>query len=148
VPTLVVKSKKTTMKTRTYSELVFHSSFEDRYEYLALRGEVGKSTFGYDRWLNQRFYTSHQWRRLRSYVISRDRGCDLGVLGYEIHDRIYIHHMNPMTVKHIIDGDESVLDPEFLITTTHRTHNAIHYGDQSLLRKPYVARKAGDTKLW
>ena len=134
--------------TRSYSEMVLHSSFEDRFEYLSLRGQVGASTFGFDRHLNQRFYTSRQWKDLRNYVIVRDRGCDLGVLGFEIHDRVYIHHMNPMTVEDLVHGEESVLDPEFLITTTHRTHNAIHYGDRNLLPKQYSPRKPNDTKLW
>lgn len=133
---------------RTYSELIRVSSFEDRYDYLALRGAVGMETFGYDRWLNQQFYTSRQWKNLRSFVISRDEGCDLAVPGFEIHDRIYIHHMNPMTVEDLTHGNEDVLDPEFLISTTHRTHNAIHYGDKNLLPKQYVPRRPNDTKLW
>lgn len=133
---------------RTYSELIRVSSFEDRYDYLALRGAVGMETFGYDRWLNQRFYTSRQWKNLRSFVISRDEGCDLAVPGFEIHERIYIHHMNPMTVEDLTHGNEDVLDPEFLISTTHRTHNAIHYGDKNLLPKQYVPRRPNDTKLW
>lgn len=133
---------------RTYSELSMIDDFEERYKYLALNGQVGAATFGYDRWMNQRFYTSREWRSLRHHVIARDEGCDLGVLGYEIHDRIYIHHMNPMSVEDIVHGDESILDPEFLISTTHRTHNAIHYGDEKLLPRPLVDRRPGDTKLW
>lgn len=136
------------MRIRTYSELAQLSSFEDRYDYLALRGEVGTSTFGFDRYLNQSFYTSYAWRNIRSHVIARDYGCDLGVKGYEIHDRVYIHHMNPMTVEDIVHGNEDVLDPEFLITTTHRTHNAIHFGDKNLLPKEFVPRRPNDTKLW
>lgn len=136
------------MRIRSYSELRQIDDFEDRYEYLALRGEVGASTFGFDRYLNQRFYRSTEWRHIRSHIIARDQGCDLGVIGYEIHDRIYIHHMNPMTSKELEAGDESIIDPEFLISTTHRTHNAIHYGDKNLLPKLLVERRPGDTKLW
>lgn len=133
---------------RTYSELRRLTDFEERYKYLALRGSVGHSTFGFDRYINQQFYTSTQWRQIRHHVIARDLGCDLGVEGYEIHDRIYIHHMNPMTVDDITHGEDSILNPEFLISTTHRTHNAIHYGDERLLPRPLTERRSGDTKLW
>lgn len=136
------------MKIRTYSELRRLDTFEDRYDYLQLRGEVGRSTFGFDRYLNQRFYTSREWKQVRNQVIARDEGLDLGIDGYEIYDRIIIHHMNPMTVDDIQHGDDDILDPEFLITTTHDTHNAIHYGDRNLLRQPLVERHRGDTKLW
>lgn len=137
-----------TMRTRCYSELAQIDTFEARYEYLALRAGVGIETFGFDRYLNQQFYTSRLWKDARSFVIVRDNGCDLGVPGYEIHDRVYIHHMNPLTEEDLIHGDEAIIDPEFLITTTHRTHNAIHYGDKSLLPKDFVPRRPGDTKLW
>ena len=133
---------------RTYSELRRLETFEDRFKYLALRGDVGRSTFGFDRYINQQFYTSSQWRNLRDHVIVRDNGCDLGVEGYEIHSRLYIHHMNPLTAKDVSSGDPRILDPEFLITTTHLTHNAIHYGDERLLPRPLAARRPGDTKLW
>ena len=133
---------------RTYSELRRLPTFEERYDYLVLHGEVGKSTFGFDRYVNQQFYTSTEWRQLRHFIIARDNGCDLGIPGHDIHDRIIIHHMTPMTVAHIEDGDASILDPEYLISTTFRTHNAIHYGDKRLLPKPHVPRKLGDTKLW
>lgn len=133
---------------RRYSELRRLSSFEERFEYLQLKGAVGRSTFGFDRYINQQFYTSTQWRQVRDRVIARDLGMDLGVDGYEIFDRIIIHHMNPMTAEDIEHGDSDILDPEFLITTTHRTHNAIHYGDARLLPKPLVDRRPGDTKLW
>jgi len=133
---------------RTYSELRRLSSFEDRYEYLRLRGSVGRSTFGFDRYLNQRFYTSTQWRQVRQHVIARDEGLDLGVSGYEIYDKILIHHMNPITSDEIVHGEEDILNPEFLISTTHKTHNAIHYGDASFLVKPFTERRPGDTKLW
>lgn len=134
--------------TRRYSELASISGFEDRFEYLALHGEVGLATFGYDRWMNQRFYTSREWRTLRSHIIVRDNGCDLGVKGFEIHERAYIHHMNPMTVVNLAHGTGDILDPEFLITTSHRTHNAIHYGDKNLLPQQYKPRSPNDTKLW
>jgi len=133
---------------RTYRELRRLRTFEERFRYLSLRGEVGQSTFGFDRYINQQFYTSSQWRHVRNQLIVRDNDCDLGIEGYEIHDRVIVHHMNPMTADDIIDGDERILDPEFLVTTTHLTHNAIHYGDESLLRKPFVERKRGDTQLW
>jgi hypothetical protein len=136
------------MKTRTYGELRRLDTFEERFRYLSLSGTVGESTFGFDRYINQAFYRSTEWRRARDKVIVRDMGCDLGVEGYEIHERIYIHHMNPMTVDQIAHGDSDILDPEFLIATTHDTHNAIHYGDESLLRKPLVERQRGDTRLW
>lgn len=136
------------MTIKTYTELLRFNTFRDRFRYLALRGEVGKSTFGYDRWMNQGFYTSRQWRDMREYVIARDEGLDLGAIGHDIHTQICVHHMNPMTPDDLIHGDPSVLDPEFLITTCHTTHNAIHYGDESLLPRPFVPRRAGDTKLW
>lgn len=136
------------MMIRRYSELCRINDFEERYHYLSLRGEVGKSTFGFDRYINQQFYTSREWRQLRHHVITRDNGCDLGIDGYEIHSGLIIHHMNPMKRDDISHGDSSILDPEFLITTTHRTHNAIHYGDEKLLSRPFVERQFGDTKLW
>lgn len=136
------------MILRTYSELNSISTFEGRFRYLALRGTVGAPTFGFERYINQQFYTSRQWKHIRNHVIARDEGCDLGIEGYEVFDRIVIHHMNPMTIDDISNGDESILDPEFLITTTHKTHNAIHYGDERQLPRPFVERKPGDTKLW
>jgi len=136
------------MKTRTYSELERIDTFEERYRYLSLQGVVGNSTFGFDRYMNQRFYTSREWRQIRDHIIARDVGLDLGMPGYEIYDKIIIHHMNPMTADDIEDGNSDILDPEFLITTTHQTHMAIHYGDESLLAKPLVERRRGDTKLW
>lgn len=133
---------------RTYRELKRRNTFEERFEYLALRGSVGTTTFGFDRYINQRFYGSRQWQDARQAVIVRDLGRDLGVEGYDIHAQILIHHMNPITAADIQEGDESILDPEFLITTTHQTHNAIHYGDSSLLPRPMVERTPGDTRLW
>lgn len=137
-----------TLMIRTYSDLIKRSTFEDRFKYLSLRGDVGRSTFGFDRYLNQNFYRSSEWKHLRHYVILRDEGRDLGIEGYEIHGQLLIHHMNPLDVKDIVDKTDLLLDPEFLITTTHRTHNAIHYGDESLLPRPLVERRRGDTKLW
>lgn len=136
------------MTIRTYSELLRRDTLEERFEYLALGGRVGQETFGFDRYLNQQFYTSRQWRQVRNHVIARDIGRDLAVDGHEIHERIYIHHMNPMTVEDIVSGDPRILDPEFLISVTHRTHNAIHYGDRGLLPKALVERSPGDTMLW
>lgn len=136
------------MKIRTYSEFRRLETFEERFKYLALRGEVARSTFGFDRHINQKFYVSSQWRNLRNHIIVRDLGRDLGVEGYEIPGGIYIHHMNPMTMKDIEHGNPDILDPEFLITTTHKTHNAIHYGDERLPVQSFVERTPGDTKLW
>lgn len=136
------------MKVRSYSEVREFDTFEDRFNYLKLGGSVGHSTFGFDRWINQNFYQSWEWKRVRRDVIARDEGCDLGVPGYEIHGSLLIHHLNPMDSNDIVHGEEWILNPEFLITTTHRTHNAIHYGDESLLRVQFVERKRGDTKLW
>jgi hypothetical protein len=133
---------------RTYSELLQYRTFEDRFQYLSLRGNVGESTFGFDRWLNQQFYTSRQWRDLRHHIIVRDDGCDLAVPGLEIRVRPIIHHMNPLTVDDIVHGTDDALDPEFLILVSHQTHNAIHYGDASLLPRPVIPRAPGDTKLW
>ena len=133
---------------RSHSELTRFDTFEERFRYLALRGGVGHATFGFDRYLNQRFYASRQWKQIRNHVITRDMGCDLGVDGFEIHSRLIIHHMNPMDSDDIIHGDPSILDPEFLITTTHQTHNAIHYGDEGQLPRKLTPRRPGDTKLW
>ena len=135
-------------KIRSYSELIQFKTFLERYEYLSLRATVGCETFGFNRWINQQFYTSREWRSLRQKIIVRDNGCDLGVEGYEIHSRLIIHHVNPLTEADIVHGTRWALDPEFLISTTHDTHNAIHYGDASLLPKPYTPRTPGDTKLW
>ena len=133
---------------RTYSEMVQYRTLEERYKYLSLRGRVGQATFGFDRYLNQGFYQSREWRLVRRDVIVRDEGCDLGIAEWPIHDRIIIHHMNPMVVEDIIDGDDSILDPEFLVCVSHKTHNAIHYGDQRQLPRAFVPRSPGDTILW
>lgn len=136
------------MKLRSYSELRRLETFEERFDYLQLKGSVGRPTFGFDRYLNQRFYTSPEWKHVRNDVIARDLGLDLGSEGYEIYDRILIHHMNPMTADNIIHDDSDILNPEYLITTCHKTHNAIHYGDRNLLTPLIADRKVGDTKLW
>lgn len=133
---------------RTYSELCAFSRFRDRFEYLKLNGNVGETTFGYDRYFNQLFYHSAEWRNVRNRVIARDNGCDLGVEGFEIHDRVYIHHMNPILLKDIQDRSDILLNPEYLITTTFRTHNAIHYGDSAQLLNSPVIRTPNDTVPW
>ena len=135
-------------RIRHFCELRRFDSFSDRYNYLQLKGTVGQSTFAFERYINQSFYRSRQWKLVRDEVIARDNGCDLGVDGFEIFDRIIIHHMNPMTSEDIESGEETILNPDFLITTTHRTHNAIHYGDEKLLVQPLDERRPGDTRLW
>lgn len=135
-------------RIRSYTELRRLKTFEERFRYLMLRGVVGDTTFGFDRWINQQFYTSTQWKRARRDVIARDLGCDLGIEGRDIYDKVFVHHMNPMTFDQIDEGDSSILNPEYLITVTQNTHNAIHYGDENLLPKPMVERRPGDTKLW
>lgn len=136
------------MIVRRYSELRRLETFEDRFEYLKLNGSVGYATFGFDRYINQKFYTSTQWRKVRNQVIARDLGLDLGVEDHEIFDKVIIHHMNPMTADDIVDDLPDILNPEFLITTSHMTHNAIHYGDKNLLPRPMATRLPGDTRLW
>lgn len=140
----------TTMnRIRTYSELSKLSTFEERYEYLKLDGIVGKETFGFDRYLNQKFYQNDpEWKRVRDYVIIRDSGCDLGIEGREIYDSIIVHHMNPITTDDLINRTEFLLDPEYLISTVKRTHDAIHYGDENLLMKGPVERTKNDTCPW
>lgn len=136
------------MTIRTYAELRRLRTFEDRFKYLKLRGRVGESTFGFDRYLNQRFYTGIEWRRLREKVIVRDNGCDLGIDGYEIHSGLFIHHMNVMVVSDLTLGNPDILDPEFLITCTQVTHNAIHYGVDDFTPRQVITRRPGDTRLW
>jgi hypothetical protein len=133
---------------RSYSELLNLETFEERFEYLKLGGSVGQATFGFDRWVNQEFYTSHEWKTIRNRVIVRDNGCDLGVMDYEIHVGLLVHHMNPMTPEDILHGEAWTLDPNFLITTSHRTHNAIHYGAPNPYPKVVLNRSPGDTKPW
>lgn len=134
---------------RTYSELVRFDTFEERYAYLRLGGGVGRATFGFDRYVNQNFYRSREWKRVRDEVIIRDEGCDLGILGYEIHVGPHVHHMNPIGLDNIVNNDDWILNPDFLILTTHRTHNAIHYGSNNVLYPKIVTeRTPRDTKLW
>lgn len=136
------------MKIKTYSELILLPSFEERFEYLRLDGRVGEDTFGFDRYLNQLFYRSYEWRKIRDCVIVRDNGCDLGVEGYDIYGKILIHHMNPITARDIADRTELLLNPEYLICVTHDTHNAIHYGDENLIIKAPLERRPNDTCPW
>lgn len=134
---------------RTYTELSKFKSFADRFEYLRLDGQVGKDTFGFDRIFNQRFYTSHEWKAVRNFVITRDLGCDLGAEGHDIYgQRIIIHHMNPISLEDLEMKTDILLNPEYLITTIHDTHNAIHYGDISLLQVAPIERSANDTCPW
>ena len=138
-----------TMKNiKTYSELITIPTFEERFEYLKLDGQVGVETFGFNRYLNQAFYKSDEWLSIRDYIITRDNGCDLGMEGYEIYGRILIHHINPITKDDIIQRSRILLDPENLITTVKRTHDAIHYGDSNLLMKAPIERRKNDTCPW
>ena len=133
---------------RTYSELIKLKTFKDRFEYLKLDGIVGEETFGFDRYMNQIFYKSKEWTSVRRAVIIRDNGCDLGVEGYEIHGKILIHHMNPINLSDIVHKTDELLNPDYLITTVLSTHNAIHYGDASLLPALPIERRANDTCPW
>ena len=138
-------------KLRCYSDLIQYSTFEDRLHYLELHGVVGEDTFGFDRYINQKFYKSPEWRRVRDFVIVRDNGCDLGVKGYDIGDRIIGHHMNPLTLDDISNSSDFLLNPEYLICVSKDTHDIIHYGfssDRYSKSKEPVDRKPGDTKLW
>jgi hypothetical protein len=138
----------TLYKLRTYSELMRFHSFEDRFEYLRIGGGVADQTFGGERWLNQDFYRSYQWKEVRDFVITRDLGQDLAHSDHTIFDRIIVHHMNPIAIEDLTDFNDDILNPEYLITTCHNTHNAIHYGDASLLPQPMVVRRPGDTTPW
>ena len=138
----------TTVDIKTYSDLVRLNTFEERFNYLKLNGVVGDTTFGFDRYLNQFFYKSNKWRRIRNEVIIRDGACDLGIEGRDIYGRIIIHHMNPISLKDINEESDYLLNPEYLICVTHDTHNAIHYGDENLLTKDPIIRKPNDTCLW
>jgi hypothetical protein len=135
-------------RIRTFTELIQYKTFEERFEYLKIGGDVGRSTFGFDRYLNQKFYSSWEWKRIRQQVILRDNGCDLGVSGYEIHSELLIHHINPMSIDDIKHGEEWILDWNYLVTTTKATHNAIHYGSDLIMPKVVMERSPNDTKLW
>ena len=137
------------MNIRTYKALSRLTTFKDRFNYLRLDGQVGRDTFGFDRIFNQRFYKSREWLACRDFVILRDNGCDLGVEGHEINNqRILIHHINPFTLEDLEKRSDILLDPEYLITTIHNTHNAIHYGDESLLITAPIERTRNDTCPW
>ena len=133
---------------RTYSELITLPTFEERYEYLKIGGTVGEETFGFDRYLNQSFYKTKEWLRIRDHVIVRDQGCDLAMIDREIRGKILIHHMNPITKEDIVRRSKYLLDPEYLICTVKNTHDAIHYGDESLLIKAPIERQKNDTCPW
>ena len=137
-----------TTTIKTYSQLKQLQTFEERYDYLKLGGVVGEDTFGFDRYMNQNVYRSREWKRVRDEVIMRDNGCDLGVDGHEIRGKILIHHMNPITSKDIHRVSDYLLNPEYLICVTHRTHNAIHYGDESLIITAPIERTQNDTCPW
>lgn len=136
------------MSTRTYSELILLPTFEERFKYLQLNGRVGDDTFGFDRYINQKFYRSAEWKRIRDYIIIRDNGCDLAVDGYEIHGRILIHHINPITISDIKFSTEYLMNPDYLICVTHNTHNAIHYGDEKQIITGPIVRTKNDTCPW
>jgi hypothetical protein len=134
--------------TRSYSEMANYETFDERFEYLKLGGGVGRATFGFDRHINQQFYTSPEWHSVRNHILIRDNGCDLGIIGYEIHVNALIHHMNPMDVNDILHRESWILDPEFLVLTTNLTHNNIHFGVDRKLPKVVTERTPSDTKLW
>lgn len=137
------------MNTKSYKELSLLNSFEDRFNYLKLVGKVGVDTFGFDRYMNQQFYRSREWKNVRDYVIVRDNGCDLGISGKEITGKIYIHHINPISPDDIEHSSDNLLDPNNLICVSQETHNAIHYGDNSILEKNKVVQRVpGDTCPW
>lgn len=136
------------MSIKTYSELITIPTFEERFEYLQLKGSVGKDTFGYDRHLNQVLYRSPEWKRLRNQIIIRDCGCDLACEGYDIHSKVLIHHLNPITVDDVLARSRKVFDPDNLVCVSHNTHNAIHYGDVDLLVTGPIIRTKNDTCPW
>jgi hypothetical protein len=133
---------------RNFSELIKLKTFDERFAYLKLPGEVGTKTFGFDRWVNQKFYTSREWQQIRNHVIARDLGCDLSLPGMEIYDVIYIHHMNPMSIEDLLHSNSDILDTEFLVCTSRLTHLAIHYGNRDTLSIEPIVRRPKDTKLW
>lgn len=134
---------------KTWTELSELKTFDDRFRYLMIGGAVGEETFGFDRYLNQVFYNSYEWKAIRNTVIVRDCGCDLGIEGHEIFDRVLVHHMNPITQRDILDRTDLLMNPEYLITVSHKTHNAIHYGDDSILQRDnLVERTPNDQCPW
>lgn len=133
---------------KTYAELQKRTAFLSRFRYLSLGGSLGAATFGFDRHLNQAFYGSKLWKDVRDIVIVRDDGCDMGLPGHGIFDRVLVHHMNPIQVHDFINFNEDILNPEYLICVSQQTHNAIHFGDEKQLPRPFVERRPGDTDLW
>lgn len=133
---------------RTYTEMMSFDSFDDRFAYLRLNGQVGKDTFGYDRYLNQVFYKSAEWKRLRNEIIIRDNGCDLSHPDYQIVGRVYIHHLNPVNKRDVLERSDLLLNPEYLVCVSYNTHQAIHYGDENLLQPELIVRQPGDTCPW
>jgi len=133
---------------KTYSKLITLPTFEERFKYLRLHNQIGIETFGFDRFINQKFYRSAEWKQIRAYIIDRDSGCDLGIKGREIPSHIIIHHMNPLQLIDITNSSEFLLNPEYLICVSHNTHQAIHYGDASLLITTPVERSMNDTCPW
>jgi len=137
------------MIKRSYSELIQFSSFEDRFRYLKLKGDIGQSTFGFDRYLNQKFYKSIEWKRIRDFVIVRDQGCDLGCIDKPIFGKILVHHMNPVLIEDLKNDRIDILNPDYLISVSMDTHNAIHYGDEKIFNKySFRERTKNDTILW
>lgn len=133
---------------RTYKELIQLPTFEERFDYLAIGGMIGEDTFGFDRYLNQKFYRSKEWKQIRDHVIVRDMGCDLGVEGYELYGKIIIHHMNPIAARDIVEVTDILLNPDYLISTSPNTHNAIHFGSKDILPKAPTERRPNDTCPW
>lgn len=136
------------MKIRTYRGLKNIKTFEGRYEYLKLKGVIGESTFGFDRYLNQALYQTSRWKRSRDIVIIRDEACDLGIPDYDIYDKILVHHMNPITIEDVELDNDYIYDPELLICTSFNTHTAIHFGNERMLQKPIIERSKNDTCPW
>ena len=147
-PCVTIVAQVIQMSIKTYSELIAFTTFEERYKYLRIGGIVGQETFGFDRYLNQIFYKSPEWLSVRDKVILRDSGCDLGIPGREIYSKILVHHMNPITKQDILQRSDLLLNPEYLICTVKRTHDAIHYGDDSILWGDPVERHKNDTCPW
>lgn len=144
----IVDKMTNTNYIRRYSELISIPTFKERFQYLKLSGTVGAKTFGAERWVNQEFYNSDVWRSFRNEIIIRDSGCDLATRGFDIHDSVYIHHLNPITLEDIVEMNPCVLDPENVVCVRFRTHNAIHYGDENLLLLEPIKRTANDTCPW
>lgn len=135
-------------QTRRYSDLIKINDYLQRFQYLKLGGAVGAETFGFERYLNQQFYRTEAWKKVRDFVIIRDSGCDMAFPGREIHSKILIHHINPITPKDIVERQDWILDPEYLVCVSKQTHDAIHYGDESLLILDPIVRRKNDTCPW